>query len=58
VPNAKAPVPAGAFANFWSERPTIYLWAGHKDMATTMRYIKPNRSPEVKANFNATFAGV
>lgn len=38
--------------------PTIQLWAGHKDMATTMRYIRPNRSPEVKAKFNATFAGM
>jgi integrase len=38
--------------------PTIQLGAGHKDMATTMRYIRPNRSPEVKAKFNATFAGI
>jgi len=38
--------------------PTIQLWMGHKDMATTMRYIRPNRSPEIRAKFNATFAGM
>jgi integrase/recombinase XerD len=31
---------------------------GHKDMATTMRYIRPNRGAEIKAKFNATFAGM
>ena len=38
--------------------PTIQLWMGHKDMATTMRYLRPNRSAEARAKFNATFAGV
>lgn len=37
---------------------TIQLWMGHKDMATTMRYLRPNRSAEARAKFNATFAGV
>ena len=38
--------------------PTIQLWMGHKDLATTMRYLRPNRSAEARARFNATFAGV
>jgi integrase/recombinase XerD len=38
--------------------PTIQLWMGHKDLATTMRYLRPNRSAEARAKFNATFAGV
>ncbi len=38
--------------------PTIQLWMGHKVMATTMRYLRPSRSPEARAKFNATFSGV
>src|ERR1017187_5544854 len=38
--------------------PTIQLWMGHKDLATTMRYLRPNRSAEARAKFNATFTGV
>ena len=38
--------------------PTLQMWMGHKDIATTMRYIRPNRSPEIQTKFNATFAGL
>jgi integrase len=35
---------------------TVQSWMGHKDMESTMRYLKPNRSQEVRAKVNATFA--
>jgi integrase len=38
--------------------PTLQMWMGHKDIATTMRYIRPNRSPEIQTKFNATFAAL
>ena len=35
---------------------TVQHWMGHKDIESTMRYLKPNRSQEVKAKVNHTFA--
>ncbi len=35
---------------------TCQHWMGHTDIESTMRYLKPNRSQEVKAKVNHTFA--
>ena len=35
---------------------TVQNWMGHTDMESTLRYLKPNRSQEVKAKVNHTFA--
>ncbi len=35
---------------------TVQLWLGHKDMESTMRYLKPARSQAVREKVNATFA--
>lgn len=35
---------------------TVQLWLGHSDMESTLRYLKPSRSEQVKAKVNATFA--
>jgi integrase len=37
---------------------TVQSWLGHKDLASTMRYLKPARGKEVRARFNQTFAGL
>jgi integrase len=34
---------------------TVQAWMGHTDLASTMRYLKPNRDAHVKVE--ATFAG-
>jgi integrase/recombinase XerD len=34
---------------------TVQLWLGHSDMESTMRYLKPSRSEQIKAKVNATF---
>jgi integrase/recombinase XerD len=35
---------------------TVQLWLGHKDLESTMRYLKPARGKEVLTKVNATFA--
>jgi integrase/recombinase XerD len=35
---------------------TVQRWMGHKDMESTMRYLKPNRGREVREKVNSTFA--
>jgi integrase/recombinase XerD len=35
---------------------TVQSWMGHKDMESTMRYLKPSRSKETRAKVNAIFA--
>ncbi len=35
---------------------TCQHWMGHTDIESTMRYLKPNRSQEVKAKVNHTFS--
>jgi integrase/recombinase XerD len=35
---------------------TVQLWLGHSDIESTMRYLKPSRSEEVRVKVNATFA--
>jgi len=35
---------------------TVQLWLGHTDIESTMRYLKPSRSEQVRAKVNATFA--
>ena len=35
---------------------TVQMWLGHKDMESTMRYLKPARGRGVRAKVNATFA--
>lgn len=37
---------------------TVQMWLGHKDLASTMRYLQPARGKAVNAKFNATFAGM
>lgn len=37
---------------------TVQLWLGHKDLASTMRYLKPARGKEARERFNRTFAGL
>lgn len=35
---------------------TVQLWMGHNDMESTMRYLKPNRSQQVKDRVEVTWA--
>ena len=35
---------------------TVQLWLGHKDLESTMRYLKPARGKGVREKVNATFA--
>ena len=35
---------------------TVQNWMGHKDIESTMRYLKPNRGQEVRAKVNNSFA--
>ena len=35
---------------------TLQQWLGHKDLASTMRYLKPARGEQARQRFNATFA--
>jgi integrase/recombinase XerD len=35
---------------------TVQSWLGHSDLESTLRYLRPNRSQEVKDKVNATFA--
>ena len=35
---------------------TVQQWLGHKDMESTMRYLKPSRSQQVKEKANEIFA--
>jgi integrase len=35
---------------------TVQQWLGHSDMESTMRYLKPSRSQQVRAKVNAIFA--
>ncbi len=35
---------------------TVQMWLGHKDMESTMRYLKPARGKGIRAKVNATFA--
>ena len=37
---------------------TVQSWLGHKDLASTMRYLKPARGEEVWERFNRTFAAL
>jgi integrase/recombinase XerD len=34
---------------------TVQMWLGHKDLESTMRYLKPARGKDVRAKVNATF---
>ncbi len=36
--------------------PAVQQWLGHSDMESTMRYLKPSRSQEVRAKVNEIFA--
>jgi integrase len=36
---------------------TVQLWLGHRDLESTMRYLKPARGKGVREKVNATFAG-
>jgi integrase/recombinase XerD len=36
---------------------TVQSWLGHKDIESTMRYLKPARGKGIRAKVNATFAG-
>jgi integrase len=36
---------------------TVQMWLGHKDLESTMRYLKPARGKGVREKVNATFAG-
>ena len=35
---------------------TVQQWLGHSDMDSTMRYLKPSRSQEVRAKVSEIFA--
>ena len=37
---------------------TVQMWLGHKDIASTMRYLQPARGKAINDKFNATFAGM
>jgi integrase/recombinase XerD len=37
---------------------TVQSFAGHSDLASTMRYLKPARGAAVQAKVNATFAAI
>ena len=34
---------------------TVQLWLGHSDIESTMRYLKPSRSPQVRDKVNEVF---
>ena len=34
---------------------TVQMWMGHTDMESTMRYLKPSRSQQVRAKVNEIF---
>src|SRR5207245_5022922 len=36
---------------------TVQSWLGHKDLESTMRYLKPARGKGIREKVNATFAG-
>jgi integrase len=36
----------------------IQKWMGHKNIETTIRYIRPNRSVAITEKFNAPFKGI
>ena len=36
---------------------TVQLWLGHRDLESTIRYLKPVRGKGVRGKVNATFAG-
>ena len=36
---------------------TVQSWLGHSDMESTVRYLKPSRSPQLHDKVNAAFAG-
>jgi integrase len=36
--------------------PTVQQWLGHSDMESTMRYLKPSRSQQVREKVNEIFA--
>jgi integrase len=36
---------------------TVQVWLGHRDLESTMRYLKPARGKGVREKVNATFAG-
>ena len=36
---------------------TVQQWLGHSDMESTMRYLKPSRSQQVREKVNEIFAG-
>lgn len=35
---------------------TVQQWLGHSDMESTMRYLKPSRSEQVREKVNEIFA--
>jgi len=35
---------------------TVQLWLGHSDIESTMRYLKPSRSPIVREKVNEIFS--
>jgi site-specific recombinase XerD len=37
---------------------TVQLWLGHSDMESTMPYLKPSRSQQVRQKVNDIFKGV
>jgi integrase/recombinase XerD len=37
---------------------TVQSWLGHKELGSTMRYLKPARGKEARERFNRTFAGL
>jgi integrase/recombinase XerD len=37
---------------------TVQQWLGHSDMESTMRYLKPSRSQQVREKVNEIFGGV
>jgi integrase/recombinase XerD len=47
-----------ATRHLWSgvDLRTVQSWLGHKDLKSTMRYLKPNRSQAVKDKVDATWA--
>jgi integrase len=40
----------------WRGLRTVQQWLGHSDMESTMRYLKPSRSQQVKEKVNEIFA--
>jgi site-specific recombinase XerD len=49
---------AFATEHLWSgvDLRTVQSWLGHKDLKSTMRYLKPNRGQAVKDKVEATWA--